>query len=239
MVPAGQQGADQRRAAHHEQEEHRVGIQRQWYSSSASWFAMTRLAVAARTPTPARTARCGRPRRSPQPGRLGSSALRASQLQPAAMASCGRAAADPIQTGPHAFLLRPRCADLSLLFGATPWRDRRRTLMVNSLRIAQLAATAAAVFWTAKATAIGIAGGLDKSPLESPLFIAGLSCGSWHRIDTRPEGSGPRPRPGSSRGCRPGRRLRGRALHGHRQPRRTDRWPALGPGRSWASGSVS
>ena len=47
---------------------------------------------------------------------------------------------------------------------------------MNSSRIAQLAATAAAVLWTAKATAIGIAGGLDKSPLESPLFIAGLSC---------------------------------------------------------------
>ena len=47
---------------------------------------------------------------------------------------------------------------------------------MNSSRIAVIAAAAAAVLWAAKATAIGIAGGLDKSPLETPLFIAGLSC---------------------------------------------------------------
>jgi len=47
---------------------------------------------------------------------------------------------------------------------------------MNSSRIAVIAATAAAVLWAAKATAIGIAGGLDKSPLETPLFIAGLTC---------------------------------------------------------------
>ena len=41
-------------------------------------------------------------------------------------------------------------------------------------RVALLGATGAVVFWAAKATAIGIAGGLDKSPLESPLFLAGL-----------------------------------------------------------------
>lgn len=45
---------------------------------------------------------------------------------------------------------------------------------MNSSRIAVIAASAAAVLWAAKATAIGVAGGLDKSPLESPLFIAGL-----------------------------------------------------------------
>jgi hypothetical protein len=41
-------------------------------------------------------------------------------------------------------------------------------------RVALLGAIGAVVFWAAKATAIGIAGGLDKSPLESPLFLAGL-----------------------------------------------------------------
>ena len=47
---------------------------------------------------------------------------------------------------------------------------------MNSSRIALLAATAAAVLWAAKATAISVAGGLDRSSLESPLFIAGLAC---------------------------------------------------------------
>jgi len=41
-------------------------------------------------------------------------------------------------------------------------------------RVALLGATGAVVFWAAKATAIGVAGGLDKSPLEGPLFVAGL-----------------------------------------------------------------
>lgn len=41
-------------------------------------------------------------------------------------------------------------------------------------RVALLGATGALVFWAAKAIAIGIAGGLDKSPLEGPLFLAGL-----------------------------------------------------------------
>lgn len=41
-------------------------------------------------------------------------------------------------------------------------------------RVAMIGAAGAVVLWAAKATAIGIAGGLDKSPLESPLFAAGL-----------------------------------------------------------------
>lgn len=41
-------------------------------------------------------------------------------------------------------------------------------------RVALLGATGAVVFWAAKATAIGVAGGLDKSPLEGPLFVVGL-----------------------------------------------------------------
>ena len=45
---------------------------------------------------------------------------------------------------------------------------------MNSSRIALLAAVAAVVSWTLKAVAIGTAGGLDKSPLEGPLFFAGL-----------------------------------------------------------------
>lgn len=43
-------------------------------------------------------------------------------------------------------------------------------------RIALVAAVTTAVLWAAKATAIGLAGGLDRSPLESPLFLAGLAA---------------------------------------------------------------
>lgn len=45
---------------------------------------------------------------------------------------------------------------------------------MNSRRIALWATLAAATSWAAKSVAIGVAGGLDKSPLETPLFIAGL-----------------------------------------------------------------
>ena len=45
---------------------------------------------------------------------------------------------------------------------------------MNSRRIALWAAIAAATAWTAKSVAIGVAGGLDKSPLEAPLFFLGL-----------------------------------------------------------------
>ncbi len=45
---------------------------------------------------------------------------------------------------------------------------------MNSRRFALWAATAAATFWTIKTVAIAVAGGLDKSPLEAPMFFAGL-----------------------------------------------------------------
>lgn len=45
---------------------------------------------------------------------------------------------------------------------------------ILSARVALTAAALAVTFWAAKATAIGIAGGLDRSPFESPLFLAGL-----------------------------------------------------------------
>ena len=45
---------------------------------------------------------------------------------------------------------------------------------MKSRHIALVAAIAAASTWTAKAVAIGIAGGLGKSALEGPLFFAGL-----------------------------------------------------------------
>jgi hypothetical protein len=45
---------------------------------------------------------------------------------------------------------------------------------MRSRRIALWFALAAAAAWTAKSVAIGLAGGLDKSPLEAPLFITGL-----------------------------------------------------------------
>ena len=48
---------------------------------------------------------------------------------------------------------------------------------MNSSRIAVIAATTAALAWGAKAVAIGLAGGLDRSPAENPLFFLGLaSC---------------------------------------------------------------
>ena len=37
-------------------------------------------------------------------------------------------------------------------------------------------AVAATVCWTLKAVAIGTAGGLGRSPLEGPFFLAGLAC---------------------------------------------------------------
>jgi hypothetical protein len=45
---------------------------------------------------------------------------------------------------------------------------------MNSTRITVIAASAAVVAWAAKALAIGVAGGLDKSPLEVPFFLLGL-----------------------------------------------------------------
>lgn len=45
---------------------------------------------------------------------------------------------------------------------------------MNSSRIAFIAAIAAVASWSVKAVAIGTAGGLDKSPVEGPLFFAGL-----------------------------------------------------------------
>jgi hypothetical protein len=47
---------------------------------------------------------------------------------------------------------------------------------MNSTRLALGATIATTAFWTAKAVAIGIAGGLDQSPLEGPLFFLGLLC---------------------------------------------------------------
>jgi hypothetical protein len=41
-------------------------------------------------------------------------------------------------------------------------------------RVALSAAVAAVVLWGAKAVAIGVAGGLDRSPFEGPLFALGL-----------------------------------------------------------------
>ncbi|MGZ8769080.1 hypothetical protein [Aeromicrobium sp.] len=45
---------------------------------------------------------------------------------------------------------------------------------MSASRLALLAAIASVVAWGLKAVAIWVAGGLDKSPLESPLFVLGL-----------------------------------------------------------------
>jgi len=47
---------------------------------------------------------------------------------------------------------------------------------MNSSRLALGATLATTFFWTAKAVAIGSAGGLNRSALESPLFLLGLVC---------------------------------------------------------------
>lgn len=45
---------------------------------------------------------------------------------------------------------------------------------MNLTRSALVASLATTALWTAKAVAIGIAGGLGRSPLEGPLFLLGL-----------------------------------------------------------------
>ena len=47
---------------------------------------------------------------------------------------------------------------------------------MNTTRIAVISASAAAVAWAVKGVAIGLAGGLDKSAYENPLFFTGLVC---------------------------------------------------------------
>lgn len=45
---------------------------------------------------------------------------------------------------------------------------------MTASRLAVLAAVTSVVAWGLKAVAIGVAGGLDQSPLEGPLFVLGL-----------------------------------------------------------------
>jgi hypothetical protein len=45
---------------------------------------------------------------------------------------------------------------------------------MTASRIALVAAVTSAVMWALKGVAIGVAGGLDRSPWEGPLFILGL-----------------------------------------------------------------
>ena len=47
---------------------------------------------------------------------------------------------------------------------------------MNTTRIAVISAAAAVVAWAVKGVAIGLAGGLDKSPFEGPFFLLGLIC---------------------------------------------------------------
>jgi hypothetical protein len=47
---------------------------------------------------------------------------------------------------------------------------------MNSSRVAVVAAGATVLLWAAKAVAIGTAGGLGRSRLEGPLFLAGFVC---------------------------------------------------------------
>ena len=47
---------------------------------------------------------------------------------------------------------------------------------MNTSRIAVIAAAGAVVAWAIKAVAIGVAGGLGKSPFEGPFFLLGLAC---------------------------------------------------------------
>ena len=45
---------------------------------------------------------------------------------------------------------------------------------MTASRLAVLAAAASVVAWGLKGVAIGVAGGLDQSPLEGPLYLLGL-----------------------------------------------------------------
>ena len=45
---------------------------------------------------------------------------------------------------------------------------------MSAPRLAVVAAAAAVALWVAKGIAIAVAGGLDKSPLEGPLFALGM-----------------------------------------------------------------
>lgn len=45
---------------------------------------------------------------------------------------------------------------------------------MTASRVALIAALTSAVMWALKGVAIGVAGGLDRSPWEGPLFILGL-----------------------------------------------------------------
>ncbi len=47
--------------------------------------------------------------------------------------------------------------------------------MLSASHTALVGAVGAVVGWTAKAIAIGLAGGLDRSPAEGPLFLVGLA----------------------------------------------------------------
>ncbi|MPZ93807.1 MAG: hypothetical protein GEU96_02590 [Propionibacteriales bacterium] len=47
---------------------------------------------------------------------------------------------------------------------------------MTASRLAVLAAITSLVAWGLKAVAIWVAGGLDESPLESPLFVLGLAA---------------------------------------------------------------
>lgn len=47
---------------------------------------------------------------------------------------------------------------------------------MTASRVGLVAAVCAVVAWAAKATVIGVAGGLDRSPAEGPLFLVGLVC---------------------------------------------------------------
>jgi hypothetical protein len=58
--------------------------------------------------------------------------------------------------------------------GRTEARSGRSIVVMNLTRSAYAAALATVALWTVKAVAIAVAGGLGKSPLESPLFLLGL-----------------------------------------------------------------
>lgn len=44
------------------------------------------------------------------------------------------------------------------------------------VRVAVASAGLAVTLWAAKSVAIGLAGGLGRSPAENPLYLAGLAC---------------------------------------------------------------
>ena len=189
----------------------------QWYSSSTSWFAMTRLA---RAPTPCSRGG-GQPGTGDEARDHGDRDHRPVDV-PAPAAGDGqqrRAAPTSINSvaTPRRTTSQPSARSLpSSLLGVMIRPDPSSDAgVMNSSRTASARRRGRGRSLYRQAIAIGIAGG-STSPLESPLFIAGSvvsPSGPGAPLRPRPKAPLHSARSGRSPTCRPWRQLRGHALH--------------------------